>query len=86
MMVLYMKMPDGLEVVHSGIEQREGIETVRIYFERPVETGFDTAECLLPHKTWSKIKGFSGAEIGELVNFVNRQDDLIFDIARQEAV
>jgi len=36
----YLTLSDETEVVHSGIEMKDGKETVRVYFEKPVETGF----------------------------------------------
>jgi hypothetical protein len=79
----YLTFPDETEVVHSGIEVKDGKETVRVYFEKPVETGFFTAECTLPCRTWSKVKGFTDSELEKLLGFVNKQVDLFYEYARK---
>ena len=85
MMYSYMKLPDETEVVYSGIELISNVETIRVYFEKPVEDNFVfyTAECLLPYKTWSKTKGFSGRELAGLMEFVNNNVDLFYEFARE---
>ena len=79
----YLTLSDETEVVHSGIELKDGKETVRVYFEKPVETGFFTAECTLPQRTWSKVKGFSPDELDSFLVFINRQVDLFYEYARK---
>ena len=79
----YMTFSDGTEVVHSGIEMVNNLQTVRVYFEKPVESGFFTAECLLPSMSWSKVRGFTGLEVAHMQDFINRQADLFFEFASQ---
>jgi hypothetical protein len=82
----YLTFPDDTEVVHSGIEMKDGKETVRVYFEKPVETGFFTAECILPQRTWSKVKRFSLDELDNLLVFINNQVDLFYEYARKGGI
>ena len=79
----YLTLVDDTEVVHSGIEMKDGKETVRVYFEKPVDSGFLTAECTLPQMTWSKVKGFTPEELDSLLAFINRQVDLFYEYARK---
>jgi len=79
----YLTLSDDTEVVHSGIEMKDGKETIRVYFEKPVEAGFLTAECTLPQRTWSKVKGFSPDELDGFLVFINRQVDLFYEYARK---
>lgn len=46
MMYPFMVLDDKTEVVHSDSYEENGIETIKVYFEQPVEGGFHSAECL----------------------------------------
>lgn len=49
MMYPYMTLDDETEIVHSQlIEDENGKQKVIVNFERPTETGFDSARCELP--------------------------------------
>lgn len=48
MMYPFMTLNDQTEIVHSDPFLIDGVETVKVYFERPVAGGFDCAQCLLP--------------------------------------
>ena len=48
MMYAFMQLDDGTEVVHSEAYDDNGTETVKVYFEKPVEGDFESAECYLP--------------------------------------
>ena len=51
MMYPYMTFADGTEVVHSQLIHEDGIDKVLVHFERPTDTGFDSARCELPSYT-----------------------------------
>lgn len=38
-----MTLPDETEIVHSGIINKDNKEQVKVYIERPVDGGFDSA-------------------------------------------
>ena len=43
MMYAFMQLDDGTEVVHSEAYDDNGTETVKVYFEKPVEGDFESA-------------------------------------------
>lgn len=45
MLYPYMTLPDETEIVHSGIINKDNKEQVKVYIERPVDGGFDSACC-----------------------------------------
>jgi len=60
-----------------------GVETVKVYFEKPVEGGFYSATCYLPHYKWENIEGFSPVVIEDLQNFVQSTAHIIIQLARE---
>ena len=63
MMYPFMTLDDGTEVVHSEAYVENNMEKVKVYFEKPVEGGFESAYCYLPEYRWDQIIGFSEDEI-----------------------
>ena len=62
MMYAFMQLDDGTEVVHSEAYDDNGTETVKVYFEKPVEGDFESAECYLRTRcSASGIPRVSGA-------------------------
>ena len=59
MLYPYMTLPDETEIVHSEIINKDDKEQVKIYIERPVDGGFDSATCWLPEEKGEEIKGLS---------------------------
>ena len=66
MMYAFMQLDDGTEVVHSEAYDDNGTETVKVYFEKPVEGDFESAECYLPRYVWKNIEGFSSERVAQL--------------------
>jgi len=60
-----MTLNDQTEIVHSEILKKDGVETVKVCIETPVEGGFHSAVCYLPSYSWENIQGFSQKEIAE---------------------
>ncbi|MEQ3027589.1 hypothetical protein AAAX77_01550 [Collinsella sp. CLA-ER-H6] len=52
----YVQLDDGTQFAYS--ETRDD-GTVRVAVERPVDLGFDHAECFLPAVNWFNVEGFS---------------------------
>lgn len=77
----YMTLPDGTEITHTEILNNNGKEQVKIYIETPIETGFKSAECLLPDYEW-KNDGYSDEEMAYFKDFVERAAHLFFKFAR----
>ena len=51
----YVQLDDGTQFSHSET-RKDG--TVRVAVERPVDFGFDHAECFLPAVKWFNVEGF----------------------------
>ena len=67
MMYPYITLPDETEIVHSQIVTESGKQKVIVNFERPTETGFDSARCEIPGNTWISVVGYSSEEIRRFI-------------------
>ena len=83
MMYPFMVLEDKTEVVHSEAYDSDGVETVKVYFEKPVYGGFNSAECYLPSYNWKNIEGFSGDEIQRLDEFIRSISHIVIRLARE---
>jgi len=83
MMYPFMTLEDKTEVVHSDAYDENGVETVKVYFEKPVYGGFHSAECYLPSYEWKNIEGFSSDEIGHLQDFLKSIAHIIIRLSRE---
>ena len=70
MMYQYSTLSDGTGVAHSETYIKNGIETVKVYFEKPIFGGFKSAECYLPSYDWKNIEGFTKEEINNLQEYL----------------
>lgn len=52
MMYPFMTLNDKTEIVHSDAYFQDNKEVVKVYFEKPVYGGFNSAECYLPTYEW----------------------------------
>ena len=83
MMYQFMTFNDNTEVVHSDAYFEKGIETVKVYFEKPVYGGFYSAECYLPNYEWKNIEGFSQEEISTFHEYLQSVSHIIIRLARE---
>ena len=60
-----------------------GMEYIRIYFERPNDSGFDFLESALPALGIKKTSGFNDEEIKKLLDYARSNAFLIWEIARE---
>lgn len=74
----YVQLDDGTQFAYS--ETRED-GTVRVAVERPVDFGFDHAECFLPAVKWINVEGFTADDLDFLTEFVRSNAPLIFEHA-----
>lgn len=79
MMYPFMTLDDDTEIVHS--ELLEDGKSVKVYIEKPVESGFCSAECYLPKYNWKNIEGFTPKEITEYQNFIESVAHVIIRLA-----
>lgn len=83
MMYPFMVLDDNTEVVHSDSYEVNGVETIKVYFEQPVEGGFHSAECYLPSYEWKNIDGFSQKEISKYDDFLKSIAHVVIELARE---
>ena len=83
MMYEFMTLGDGTGVAHSDAYEEHGTETVKVYFEKPVEGGFQSAECYLPTYQWKHIEGFSQEEISKYQEYLESVAHIIIQLARE---
>ena len=69
MMYPYMILADETEIVHSQIIEKDGMKKVIVNFERPTESGFDSARCELPDYKWTERDGYSDEEIEKVLAY-----------------
>jgi len=86
MLYPYMKLGDGTEILHTQIIEKDGVETVEVHFEKPIETGFKTARCILPSYEWIIKQNYSDEEIAFFTEFLEHNIKLIFESARAGGV
>ena len=55
MMYPFMTLNDNTEITHSEMKENG---QVKVYIEKPVFLGFNSAECWLPQYEWKNNKGF----------------------------
>ena len=83
MMYPFMVLDDNTEVVHSDSYEVNGVETIKVYFEQPVEGGFHSAECYLPSYELKNIDGFSQKEISKYDDFLKSIAHVVIELARE---
>lgn len=67
-------------------ENNDGMEYIKIYFERPNESGFDFLESTIPSLTVKRSYGFSEMETIRLLRYARNNAVLIWQIASEKAV
>lgn len=72
---------DGTQLAYS--ETRDD-GTVRVAVERPVDLGFDHAECFLPAVKWFNVEGFTADDLNFLTEFVRSNAPFIFELAERQ--
>lgn len=83
MMYPFMTLDDKTEVVHSEAYDVDGVETVKVYFEKPIYGGFQSAECYLPSYDWKNVDGFSSDEINHLQEFLESIAHIVIRLSRE---
>ena len=77
----YVQLDDGTQFAYS--ETRED-GTVRVAVERPVDFGFDHAECFLPAVKWFNVEGFTADDLNFLTEFIRSNAPFIFELAERQ--
>ena len=78
---------DGITMTFNNIANTEdGMEYIRIYFEKPVEGGFNFLESTLPALDVVESEGFTKQEIKELLEYASRNAFIVWELAREGGV
>lgn len=83
MMYPFMTLEDKTGIAHSEIINKEGKECVKVYFEQPVQDGFNSAECWLPDYNGTLKEGFSDKQIIYFQEFLESTAHIIYELAKE---
>jgi hypothetical protein len=83
MMYPFMTLDDGTVVVHSEAILHGDKESVKVYFEKPVVGGFNSAVCWLPAYRWEDIVGFSQSDIDKYQSFLETVAHVVVQLSRE---
>ena len=74
---------DGITMTFNDIAKTDdGMEYIRIYFEKPAEGGFNFLESSLPMLGIVETEGFDEREQEELLAYASRNAFIIWELAR----
>lgn len=76
----FMTIDDDIEAVHTELRADN---SVKVYFEPPVESGFNSVECTIPEYEWEKNKGFNEEQLKYLDKYLHDVADIIFELAAE---
>ena len=77
---------DGLEITYSDLKIQNDKEYIVLYFERPNDksSGFDSAKFIYPGEEFSEVKGFSEADLEELMIHVKKTAHLALEFSKED--
>ena len=81
MMYPFMTLEDKTEIVHSDILEKNDV--VKVYIERPIVGGFQSAECYLPAYEWKNVNGFSKKDLNLFQKLLESTAHVIIQLARE---
>lgn len=81
MMYEYLTFPDQTLVTHSELREKDNKKFIEVYFEKPIEGGFCSANCILPSYEWTLIEGYSKEEIDFFTKFLVHNAGSLFKYA-----
>ena len=65
----------------SDVHREGSSDYIRVYFERPNDTGFDFAEGTIPACSFTKTYGYSQDELFEMAEYLRCNELLIWQLA-----
>ena len=81
MMYEYLTFPDETLVTHSEIREKNNEKYIEVYFEKPVEGGFCSANCILPGYKWTLVEGYTKEDIAFFTEFLVHNAGSLFKYA-----
>lgn len=80
----------GNTITFNDVQMDNGMERIPVYIEQmrigDSQEPFNYAEGYLPEARFTRTFGFSPSELDRLRNYLLRNSDLLFEIARERAV
>ena len=86
MLYPYVTLGDETAILHTHAFEEDGIEKVEVQFEKPIETGFKSARCILPSYKWIKVENCTEEDIAFYTKIVENNADLIYKYARSGGI
>ncbi len=80
----YYSTIDEVVLTFSDISEKNGFDSITVYFERANQNGFDFAEGTLPEIHFNKSYGFSEDELLQFEKYLRNNSFLIWAIAMEE--
>lgn len=77
----YYSTIDDNVLTFSDIHTDREIDYIRVYFERPNDSGFDFAEGTIPACTFDKTYGFSQDDLMSMQAYLRNNELLIWQLA-----
>ena len=68
------------------IIEKDGMKKVIVNFERPTESGFDSARCELPDYKWTERDGYSDEEIEMFEKLLHSNAHLLYKYAENGGI
>ena len=72
MMYPYITLADETLITHSHLKDENGVKTVLVHFERPIDGGFDLVRFRLPTYEVIMRDGYSDEEVAVFERFLKR--------------
>ena len=69
MMYPFLVLDDATEIVHSQMYE-DG--STKVYIEKPVENGSQSATCMLPSYEWKEVTGFSEQDVSRYQEIIDK--------------
>ena len=86
MMYPYITLADETEISHSQLLEQDGIQSVEVHFERPTDSGFQSARCILPYYRWKYNDGFGEDEISFFEELLRNNAHLFYRFAKEGGI
>ncbi len=78
---------DDVTLTYSDMKSTaDGMEYIRIFFEKPIDGGFAFLETVIPGLEIRETEGFSDSDIKELLDYANRNAFIIWQLAKEGSV
>ena len=79
----YTEIDDVILTYSDIAKTKDGMEYIRIYFEKPVDGGFYFLESTLPSLDIVGAEGFTDQEQKDLLDYASRNAFIIWELARE---